>query len=239
MADHRPKWLKTKAEQDQDRLLAAVTTPIPPAPAETDEERADREETEREHARGKHTYCDITCEVEFTTEKLRNTVLYRAIPGSESMLDELLRRASTEAAVPSAPADEAARLDAYAAAMARRDGHNWPPMYEDDERDYRRRADAAMAVAQTERAAEVAHLRSLLTAENQRANEAVDREETAEQAVEEARSNRLAVLREAADIAERLMDERYGPDCSYAIGGGDVARELRRMADEAQQGGQS
>jgi hypothetical protein len=46
--------------------------------------------------------------------------------------------------------------------------------------------------------------------------------------------DRAAVLREAADVAERLMDERYGPDCSYAIGGLDAARELRRMADEAQ-----
>jgi hypothetical protein len=48
-------------------------------------------------------------------------------------------------------------------------------------------------------------------------------------------ADRAAVLREAADIADRLMDERYGPDCSYAIGGEDVARELRRVADEAQQ----
>ncbi|MFE0845314.1 hypothetical protein [Streptomyces rochei] len=45
-------------------------------------------------------------------------------------------------------------------------------------------------------------------------------------------ADRAAVLHEAADHAERLMDERYGPDCSYAIGGLDVARELRRMADE-------
>jgi hypothetical protein len=44
---------------------------------------------------------------------------------------------------------------------------------------------------------------------------------------------RAAVLREAADVAERLMDKRYGPDCAYAIGGNDVATELRRMAKEA------
>jgi hypothetical protein len=48
-------------------------------------------------------------------------------------------------------------------------------------------------------------------------------------------ADRAAILREAADVAARLMDERYGPDCSYAIGGEDVARELRRMAGEAQQ----
>jgi hypothetical protein len=41
-----------------------------------------------------------------------------------------------------------------------------------------------------------------------------------------------AALREAADHAEHLMDQRYGPDCSYGIGGMDVARELRRLADE-------
>ena len=45
---------------------------------------------------------------------------------------------------------------------------------------------------------------------------------------------RATVLREAAELAERLMDERYGPDCAYAIGGLDVATELRRLA-EAQQ----
>jgi hypothetical protein len=48
-------------------------------------------------------------------------------------------------------------------------------------------------------------------------------------------ADRAAVYREAADVAERLMDERYGPDCSYGVGGRDVARELRRLADEAQQ----
>ncbi|MET8475398.1 hypothetical protein ABZY90_19720 [Streptomyces sp. NPDC006422] len=58
-----------------------------------------------------------------------------------------LRRATTLA-----PADQAARRDRYAAAMARRDGHTWPTEFEDDERDYRRRADAAIAVADQEQA---------------------------------------------------------------------------------------
>lgn len=48
-------------------------------------------------------------------------------------------------------------------------------------------------------------------------------------------ADRAAVLQWAADFAEQLMDERYGPDCSYGIGGLDVARELRRLAAEAQQ----
>lgn len=65
--------------------------------AETDEERADREETERDHARGDHTYCGITCEVELPTEHLRNFVIAKGYPGTKGALDELLRRARTEA----------------------------------------------------------------------------------------------------------------------------------------------
>ncbi|WP_143668321.1 hypothetical protein [Streptomyces sp. f150] len=50
-----------------------------------------------------------------------------------------------------AVAPSADRRDRYAAAMALRDGHpEWPARYEDDERNYRRRADAAMAVADAE-----------------------------------------------------------------------------------------
>jgi hypothetical protein len=44
------------------------------------------------------------------------------------------------------------RRDRYAAAMAKRDGDTWPAEYENDEADYRRRADAAMAVADAEQA---------------------------------------------------------------------------------------
>lgn len=43
-------------------------------------------------------------------------------------------------------------------------------------------------------------------------------------------ADRAALLLDVAGFAERLMDERYGPDCAYAIGGRDVARELRRLA---------
>ena len=42
---------------------------------ETDEQRADREETEREHAAGIHTHCGLTCEVDLPTEHLRNFVI--------------------------------------------------------------------------------------------------------------------------------------------------------------------
>lgn len=61
---------------------------------ETDEERADRLEVESEHAAGIHTHCGVTCEEEFPSLMLRNTILVRAIPGSATMLDELVRRAA-------------------------------------------------------------------------------------------------------------------------------------------------
>ncbi|MFH8483569.1 hypothetical protein [Streptomyces sp. NPDC018055] len=62
---------------------------------------------------------------------------------------QLLGTTVAEGVAPSAD-----RRDRYAAAMALRDGHpEWPVRYEDDERDYRRRADAVMAVADAEQAA--------------------------------------------------------------------------------------
>ncbi|MFD5058231.1 hypothetical protein [Streptomyces sp. NPDC058394] len=77
-------------------LATASTAPVEqPAPAEepeTDEQRADRLETERSHAAGDHQYCGVTCEAEFPSVMLRNGILARAIPGSARMLDELLRR---------------------------------------------------------------------------------------------------------------------------------------------------
>jgi hypothetical protein len=78
-------------------------------PDETDEQRADREETERDHAAGNHQYCGVTCEAEFPSDMLRNTILYRAIPGSKTMLAELERRAAAEAAT---DVDLPARLEA-------------------------------------------------------------------------------------------------------------------------------
>lgn len=65
--------------------------------AETDEQRADREETEHDHAQGDHTHCGPTCEVEYPTEQLRNFILAKGYPGTAGMLDELLRRAATGA----------------------------------------------------------------------------------------------------------------------------------------------
>lgn len=44
------------------------------------------------------------------------------------------------------------RRERYAEAMALRDGDTWPTTYENDEADYRRRADAAIAIADAEQA---------------------------------------------------------------------------------------
>ncbi|NUS83700.1 MAG: hypothetical protein HOY75_13375 [Streptomyces sp.] len=99
----RPEFFERWAVAEQDayeggvddaatelRRLAAEAQPSP----ETEEERADREETERDHARGDHTYCGITCEAELPTEHLRNFVIAKGYPGTKGALDELLRRAA-------------------------------------------------------------------------------------------------------------------------------------------------
>ncbi|MGW2112651.1 hypothetical protein, partial [Streptomyces sp. NPDC001948] len=70
----------------------ALGTPV--EQPETDEQRADRLETERDHAAGDHQHCGVTCEAEFPSDMLRNGILARAVPGSASMLNELLRRAT-------------------------------------------------------------------------------------------------------------------------------------------------
>ena len=77
----------------------------PTQDGETDEQRADREETERDHAAGDHTYCGITCETELPTEHLRNFVIAKGYPGTKGALDELLRRAAV--ARPGQPETEA------------------------------------------------------------------------------------------------------------------------------------
>lgn len=60
---------------------------------EDEEQRADRLEAERLHSEGNHEYCGMTCETHFPSDMLRNSILFRAIPGSTNMLNELLRRA--------------------------------------------------------------------------------------------------------------------------------------------------
>ncbi|QKW31467.1 hypothetical protein HUT11_35480 (plasmid) [Streptomyces seoulensis] len=114
-------------------------------------------------------------------------------------------------AVQQPPVDRAALRQRYAAAMAQRDGHpSWPTEFEDDERDYLRRADAAMAVADAELAA----------------------------AVLPEPADRAAALREAADEAEAEAENAQcnavGP-CQQCSARTTVAIRLRRLADEAQQ----
>ncbi|MEU8886699.1 hypothetical protein [Streptomyces sp. NPDC048442] len=122
------------------------------APAETGEQRADREATERDHTAGDHTYCGVNCEVEFPSESLRNGILARAIPGSAAMLDELLRRA----AVPPAPAADRADLrDRIAQVLADSDAYALISRRDDRERF----ADAVLAVLPTVPADRAAALR--------------------------------------------------------------------------------
>lgn len=105
-------WAQLGRRADRERFADAVVTalvargftlPSPEAaptphsdPTETEEERADRLETERDHAAGDHTYCGHTCEVEFPTEHLRNFVVAKGYPGTERAFDELLRRSREE-----------------------------------------------------------------------------------------------------------------------------------------------
>ncbi|MCI3279138.1 hypothetical protein [Streptomyces cylindrosporus] len=84
--------------------------------------------------------------------------------------------------------------------------------------------------------AELAQMRDLLRRENQRANDAIDREETAEQAAVEASSDRGAVLAWAADFAEEVAEKlRAHHEFERSNGALDVMTELRRLAAEAQQ----
>src|SRR5512134_1971472 len=75
---------------------AEARTPCGPVPdmCDPDGEPCDRHETERAHAEGEHTFCGVTCEVEFPSELLRNSILAKGYPGTAGMLDELLRRAA-------------------------------------------------------------------------------------------------------------------------------------------------
>lgn len=70
-------------------------------------------------------------------------------------LQDAIRPAAEAQQQPAAEApavDPAERRDRYAAAMAKRDGDSWPTQYEGDEVDYRRRAAAAITVADAEQA---------------------------------------------------------------------------------------
>ncbi|MEV5261773.1 hypothetical protein AB0L02_27500 [Streptomyces anulatus] len=144
--------------QQKMRLLARLHASLTPIPAETDEEREqreDREEAARLHAAGVHQYCDVTCETAMPTKAMRNFVIAKGYPGTAGALDELLRRAT--AAAPPAPADRAATRDRIRRAICEASGFTWLPdeLMEPDE--YGEHADAVLAVLAGEAAAGAHH----------------------------------------------------------------------------------
>lgn len=77
--------------------------------ADDDEVRAlaeDRRETQQAHNQGEHGDCGLECEATMPSEQMRNAILCRAIPGSATMLDELLRRATAGQAAASEYRDD-------------------------------------------------------------------------------------------------------------------------------------
>lgn len=113
---------------------------------ETDEQRADRLETERDHTDGDHRHCGMTCVAEFPADMLRNGILWQAAPGAGAMLDELLRRA----AVQPPPTDRGGLRDRIANALADADGWVWAKGYDKTQsptyQEFLRQADAVLAV---------------------------------------------------------------------------------------------
>jgi hypothetical protein len=88
----------------------APTTPCDedmPCDWEGSGEPCQRHEREQAHAEGDHTLCEMepTCEVTYPSDMLRNTVLYRAIPGSKNMLRELERRAEARGRAQRSPSE--------------------------------------------------------------------------------------------------------------------------------------
>lgn len=181
----------------------------PADPAETDEQRADRLETERNHAAGNHESCRVTCETEFTTEKLRNGILARAIPGSKAMLNELLRRARAEgrqqpATTPPAPADGDLRDGS--------DGYG-PPVHWTVYNDMHKRASTAEAETKRMRAGWAGVMReAAMIAEGLRQFEHATGARKAAQI-----SENVGVLR-VADELRRMADEAQQADTPREAG---------------------
>jgi hypothetical protein len=142
-----------------------------------------------------------------------------------------------EALAAGQPAGQTERLDRYAAAMAKRDGDTWPTQYEDDEADYRRRAEQAeelLAVAnETSNRSEAERARAVQRAE--RAEVAIERVRVEVEEAEHHRqqthasertdcvmcgSGHMADVRAALDTAE--------PAAAPAV---DRATVLREAAD--------
>lgn len=147
--------------------------------------------------------------------------------------------------------DQPSLRDRIRRAICEASGFTWLPdeLMEFDE--YGEHADAVLAVlpepADADRLqgkileleSELAKVRDLLRTENQRANDAIDREDAAEQAALEAFADRAAALwASAGPLSAAGIEEK--PDMNvkalhvHAHDDADLA-DLRRMADEAQQ----
>ncbi|MFJ2399813.1 hypothetical protein ACIOUE_00815 [Streptomyces xanthochromogenes] len=86
--------------------------------------------------------------------------------------------------------------------------------------------------------AELTMVRGLLRTENKRANDAIDREEAAEQEALESPADWAAVLAEVGQMVRKEIRDcgyRQEDGCDFCNGVTTVLEKLRRMADEAQQ----
>lgn len=93
LARAREELRRPAAETAGPETQAGRTPCDQPNACDGDELCATHEE-EQAHADGEHEYCGPTCEVQFPTELLRNSILAKGYPGTAGMLDELLRRAA-------------------------------------------------------------------------------------------------------------------------------------------------
>ncbi|MFK0182018.1 hypothetical protein ACIQVR_39410 [Streptomyces xanthochromogenes] len=150
--------------------------------------------------------------------------------------------------------DQPTLRDRIRRAICEASGFTWLPdeLMEPDE--YGDHADAVLAVlpARVDRAsdvdrlqarvleleAELATVRDLLRAENKRANDAIDREDAAEQAALESPADWAAVLAEVGQMVRKEIRDcgyRQEDGCDFCNGVTTVLEKIRRMADEAQQ----
>ncbi|MEU1494316.1 hypothetical protein ABZ456_29190 [Streptomyces sp. NPDC005776] len=145
-------------------------------------------------------------------------------------------------APPAPPVDTDLR-DRIAQALAADDGHPWDTLSADAQQGYRRNADAVLAVlpASTDQAAALsAELTRRAPMLGEYANEII----RLRAEVERLRADRATVLREAAELADRLASEMRNGEADWPEEWSSrevrdavtsVGKKLRRLADEAQQ----
>jgi hypothetical protein len=93
--------LRDAATVHLDTASTPKPTPCDEFPCEDGGEPCAKHEREWAHEEGDHGLCEqeITCEVAYPFEEMRNYILWRAAPGSGNMLKELLRRAANRSAL--------------------------------------------------------------------------------------------------------------------------------------------